>query len=51
MNNKVLAHMIKEKYYEEKMTAEYKLHLIKIVDMKDNFVKIFPTISGKNIFI
>ena len=41
MDNKVLAEMIKEKYYEEKMTAEYKLQLNKIVEMEDKFLKNF----------
>ena len=33
MDNKVLAEMIKEKYYEEKMSAEYKLQLNKVVEL------------------
>ena len=41
MDNKVLAKMIKEKYYEEKMTAEYKLQLNKVVEMEDKFLKDF----------
>ena len=41
MGNKVLVDMIKEEYYEEKMSAKYKLQLIKVVDMEDNFVKDF----------
>ena len=41
MDNKVLAEMIREKYYEEKMTAEYKLQLNKIVEMEDKFLKDF----------
>ena len=41
MDNKILADMIKEKYYEEKMSAEYKLQLIKVVDMEDKFIKGF----------
>lgn len=41
MDNKVLAEMIKEKYYEEKMTAEYKLQLNKVVEMEDKFLKTF----------
>ena len=41
MDNKVLAEMIKEKYYEEKMSAEYKLQLNKVVEMEDNFLKDF----------
>ena len=41
MDNKVLAEMIKEKYYEEKMTADYKLQLNKVVEMEDKFLKTF----------
>lgn len=41
MDNKVLADIIKEKYYEEKMTAEYKLQLNKIVEIEDKFLKGF----------
>ena len=41
MNNKVLARMIREKYYEEKMLAEYKLQLNKVVEMEDKFLKNF----------
>ena len=41
MDNKVLAEMIREKYYEEKMTAEYKLQLNKVVKMEDKFLKNF----------
>ena len=41
MDNKVLAEMIREKYYEEKMTAEYKLQLTKVVEMENKFLKNF----------
>ena len=41
MDNKVLAEMIKEKYYEEKMSAEYKLQLNKVVELEDKFLKDF----------
>lgn len=41
MDNKVLAEMIREKYYEEKITAEYKLQLNKIVEMENKFLKDF----------
>ena len=41
MDNKVLSEMIREKYYEEKMTAEYKLQLNQIVEMEDKFLKNF----------
>ena len=41
MDNKVLAEMVREKYYEEKMTAEYKLQLNKVVELEDKFLKGF----------
>lgn len=41
MDIKVLTEMIREKYYEEKMSAEYKLQLNKIVEMEDVFLKGF----------
>ena len=41
MDNKILAEMIREKYYEEKMTAEYRLQLNKVVEMEDKFLKGF----------
>lgn len=45
MDNKVLAEMIKEKYYEEKMTAEYKLKPNNAVKQEDNFLKTFKLID------
>ncbi len=41
MDKKVLADMIREKHYEQKMTAEYKLNLNKVVEMKYNFLNGF----------
>lgn len=41
MDNKVLVEMIREKYYEEKMTAEYKLQLNKVIELEDKFLKDF----------
>ena len=41
MDNKILAEMIREKYYQEKITAEYKLQLDKVVEMEDKFLKNF----------
>ncbi len=41
MDNKVLVEMIRKKYYEEKMIAEYKLLLNKVVDLEDKFLKDF----------
>ena len=42
--------MIKEKYYKENMSAEYKLQLIKVVDVEDNFVKGFSKDKWKEYF-
>ena len=50
MDNKILADMIKEKYYKENMSAEYKLQLIKVVDVEDNFVKGFSKDKWKEYF-
>lgn len=41
MDNKVLEKMIREKYYKEKMAAEYKLQLNKVVELEDKFLKNF----------
>ena len=41
MDKKILAEMIREKYYEEKMSAEYKIQLNKIVEMEGKFLKDF----------
>lgn len=41
MDNKILAKMIREKYYEEKMSAKYKLQLNKVVEQEDKFLKGF----------
>ena len=41
MDSKILAEMIREKYYEEKMTADYKLQLNKVVELEDKFLKDF----------
>lgn len=41
IDNKVLAEMIREKYYEEKMPAEFKLQFNKVVEMENKFLKDF----------
>ena len=41
MDNKILAEMIREKYYEKNMSAEYKLQLNKVVELEDKFLKDF----------
>ena len=49
MDNKVLAEMIRDKYYEEKMAAEYKLQLNKVVEMEDKFLKDFSKNKWKDL--
>lgn len=41
MDNKVLAEMISEKYYQEKRSTEYKIQLNKVVDLENTFLKDF----------
>ena len=48
MKNKTLVEFIKEKYYEQKMSAEYELQLTKIMDLKTNSPKIFQKLNGVN---
>ena len=41
MKNESLVEFIKEKYYEQKMSAEYELQLTKIIKLEINILKIF----------
>lgn len=41
MKNETLVEFIKEKYYEQKMSAEYKLQLTKIIELEKQFTKNF----------
>lgn len=41
MKNEMIIEFIKEKFYEQKMSAEYKLQLTKIVELEDKFTKDF----------
>ena len=41
MKNETLIEFIKEKYYKQKMSAEYKLQLTKIIKLEINILKIF----------
>ena len=41
MKNKTFVEFIKEKFYEQKMSAEYELQLTKIVELKNKFTKDF----------
>ena len=48
MKNETLVEFIKEKYCEQKMSAEYKLQLTKIVKLEDKFTKTFQKPNGVN---
>lgn len=50
MKNETLIEFIKEKYYEQKMSAEYKLQLTKIVELEDKFTKDFPKDKWREYF-
>lgn len=50
MKNETLIKFIKEKYYEEKMSAEYKLQLTKIVELEDKFTKDFSKDKWREYF-
>ncbi len=41
MDNKVLAEIISEKYYQEKRSTEYKIQLNKVIELEDKFLKHF----------
>ena len=41
MKNESLIEFIKEKYYEQKMSAEYELQLTKIIELEEKFTKEF----------
>lgn len=41
MKNETLVEFIKEKYYEQKMSAEYELQLTKIIELEKEFAKDF----------
>ena len=41
MKNETLVEFIKEKYYEQKMSAEYELQLTKIIELEEKFTKDF----------
>ncbi len=50
MKNQLLIEFIKEKYYEQKMSAEYKLQLTKIVELEDKFTKDFSKDKWREYF-
>ncbi len=50
MKNETLIEFIKEKYYEQKMSAEYQLQLTKIVELEDKFTKDFSKDKWREYF-
>lgn len=50
MKNEILIEFIKEKYYEQKMSAEYKLQLTKIVELEKKFTKDFSKNKWREYF-
>lgn len=50
MKNETLTHFIKEKFYEEKMSAEYQLQLTKIAELEDKFTKDFSKDKWREYF-
>ena len=50
MKNETLVEFIKGKYYEQKMSAEYKLQLNKIVELEDKFTKDFSKAKWREYF-
>ena len=50
MKNKTLIEFIKEKYYEQKMSAEYELQLTKIIELEKEFTKDFSKAKWREYF-
>ena len=50
MKNETLVEFIKEKYYEQKMSAEYELQLTKIVKLEKQFTKDFSKDKWREYF-
>lgn len=50
MKNETLVEFIKEKYYEQKMSAEYELQLTKIVELEKKFTKDFSKDQWREYF-
>ena len=50
MKNETLIEFIKEKYYEQKMSAGYELQLTKIVDLEKKFTKDFSKDKWREYF-
>ena len=50
MKNPTIIQIIKERFQEKKMNAEYKLQLTKVVEMEDKFTKEFGKEKWKEYF-
>jgi len=50
MKNPAIIQIIKERFQEQKMNAEYQLQLTKIVEMEDKFTKEFSKEKWKEYF-
>ena len=50
MKNETLVEFIKEKYYEQKMSAEYELQLTKIIELENKFTKGFSKDKWREYF-
>ena len=50
IKNKTLIEFIKEKYYEQKMSAEYELQLTKIIELENKFTKDFSKAKWREYF-
>ena len=50
MKNETVIEFIKEKFYEQKMFAEYKLQLTKIVELEKKFTKDFSKDKWREYF-
>lgn len=50
MKNETVIEFIKEKFYEQKMLAEYKLQLTKIVELEKKFTKDFSKDKWREYF-
>ena len=50
MKNATLVEFIKEKYYEQKISAEYELQLTKIIELEKKFTKDFSKDKWREYF-
>ena len=50
MKNETLIEFITEKYYEQKMSAEYELQLTKIIELEEKFTKDFSKNKWREYF-